>query len=297
LDFSNDNTVTGTLIGGFYGTFDGKGHVIKNLHINATGKTGVSLFGGLSYGEIKNLGREGGSITGSGAVSASGVIRSLSDRGKISNCYNSSDITVDAGASGVVYLLTRGAIMENCYNTGNITAAIGGEAGGLVMGNNVGGTGTIINSYNTGNIKGQVFAGTIISVLNPSNNIKQILNMNNCFNFGNATVTGTGNRVGSIIAEFVSSDINLYAVNATNVYSRPNVASNNNGTVPKPNQPIGWSSTATENVKNAILDANLTMGENEKYSLEYSQSPAFATELGGAFKYAPGRTPKLAWEK
>jgi hypothetical protein len=77
----------------------------------------------------------------------------------------------------------------------------------------------------------------------------------------------------------------------------PDAVSANNGLVSKPNQPIGWYSTAQKDLIDAILLENPTMGENEKYSLEYSKSPAFATELGDAFKYAPGRTPKLAWEK
>jgi hypothetical protein len=47
----------------------------------------------------------------------------------------------------------------------------------------------------------------------------------------------------------------------------------------------------------AILAANPTMGENAKYTLDYSKSQAFADELGSGFKFVPGRTPKLAWEK
>jgi hypothetical protein len=51
-----------------------------------------------------------------------------------------------------------------------------------------------------------------------------------------------------------------------------------------------------KNIANAVLAANPTLGENEKYTLDYSKTPAFAAELGDAFKYTPGRTPKLAWE-
>jgi hypothetical protein len=87
----------------------------------------------------------------------------------------------------------------------------------------------------------------------------------------------------------------MVEVNATNVYSRPDVVSANG--VLKPNQPIGWSGTSAGNLKIAILDANPTLGENANYTLDYSKSAAFATELGDAFKYATGHTPKLAWEK
>jgi hypothetical protein len=39
------------------------------------------------------------------------------------------------------------------------------------------------------------------------------------------------------------------------------------------------------------------MKEDAKYTLEYSQSAAFAAELGSAFVITPGRAPKLSWEK
>jgi hypothetical protein len=50
-------------------------------------------------------------------------------------------------------------------------------------------------------------------------------------------------------------------------------------------------------IQNTLLQNNLTMTEDAKYTLDYSKSAAFAAELGSAFKVAEGRTPKLAWEK
>ncbi|MDR0413115.1 MAG: hypothetical protein LBH61_04875, partial [Dysgonamonadaceae bacterium] len=87
----------------------------------------------------------------------------------------------------------------------------------------------------------------------------------------------------------------LLEVNATNVYSKPGVASANK--VTKQNQPIGWSTPQGGVLKNAILEANPTMGEDPKYTLEYSQSYGFVEELGGAFKHVTGTTPKLSWEE
>jgi hypothetical protein len=46
-----------------------------------------------------------------------------------------------------------------------------------------------------------------------------------------------------------------------------------------------------------LVAANPTMLEDARYTTEYSQSTEFANKLGNAFKYANGRTPKLAWEK
>jgi hypothetical protein len=308
LDFSADKTVKQTLIGPFMGTLDGKGHLIKNLDMDVSGKFGVSVFGSLGYGEIKNLGREKGHITGVDGSNVAGLVYEINSGGKLRNCYNSSDITVFRIASGLVCLLTTDAVVENCYNTGNVTTSggtTGTQAAGLVLAENIGGTATIINSYNAGNIKGLDRVGGIVGLLNTPNLKKLIFNMSNCFNFGEVTITNNNDIVGSIIGATVyeaagigyESADPLYEVNATNVYSRPGVASANNGNVPKPNQPIGWMDPNGMNQKDDILAANPTLGENEKYTIEYSKSADFVPELGGAFKYAPGRTPKLAWEK
>jgi hypothetical protein len=303
LDFLADNTVTNTLIGAFYGTFDGKGHLIKNLNIDGTGKIYISLFEELAYGEIRNLGREGGSIKDTNAtptVIASGIISGMYNGGKLKNCYNSSSIEDTRFGGGLVCFMGTGSI-ENCYNTGNITGLE--HIGGLITSSGNGNL-SVINSYNYGdviNVISQSYCiGGLMGLSNELGGIKQILNMSNCFNFGNVSASKSGvtyNNVGSILGVINETNSALVEVNATNVYSRPDVASTYNGTIIKSNQPIGWSTTARETIKNAILAANPTLKEDPKYDLTYSQSAAFATELGGAFKYASGRTPKLAWER
>jgi hypothetical protein len=300
LDFSDDETVTSTLIEAFNGNLDGKGHVIKNLNIDATGKSSVSLFNRVAYGEIKNLGREGGSTIGANANSVSGLVLTLGHEGKLSNCYNSSSINILNGAGGLVYNTFNdtgvSAVIENCYNTGNMTST-GGISGGLVAVCLTGGaTLTITNSYNTGNVNGTSVAGGLIGNINGNIGDKRTLNMTNCFNFGNVVITSNNERVGAILGG-ISNSSELVKMNAINVYSRPDVASANNGIVLKSNHPIGWSNSTDKTFAEAVLDANPTLGENPKYTLEYSKSSTFATELGSAFKFANGRTPKLAWEE
>jgi hypothetical protein len=295
LDFSGDNTVTSSVVGAFYGTFDGKGHVIRDLNIDATGKSNVSLFRSLYYGEIKNLGREGGSTTGNDAFYVSGLVSGIGANGKLSNCYNSSSFNVQRVVGGLAYSCSgKGVIIRNCYNAGEIITS-GDTNGGLVAtclydGGNV----SIINSYNTGNVSGQEVNGGTVNINSSAEN-KQLLNLNNVFNFGNITNENNDNKAGSFIGRINTTNSALVEVNATNVYSSTNVVSVDG--ITKSNQPIGWDTSARETLKNTILAANPTLGENEKYTLDYSQSPAFAAELGDAFKHAPGRTPKLAWEK
>jgi hypothetical protein len=298
LEFSADNTIKQTLIGSFYGILDGKGHVIKDLNIDGTGKSSVSVFGGLAYGEIKNLGREGGSITDMGStptVIAAGLVSGLSNGGKLTNCYNSSSIINTARGAGLAFGATTG-IIENCYNTGDISVAV--NSGGLI-GSALGGGGnlTVINSYNTGNVTatGSILGGLVGLINNPLSN-KQVLNISNCFNYGEVVIKSNSDAVGSIMG-VLAADGDMAEVNATNVYSRPGAASATDGSTPKPDQPIGWYNSAAQAFSNATLAANPTLREDAKYTLEYSKSAAFVTELGSAFKSANGRTPKLAWEK
>jgi hypothetical protein len=296
FDFSADDTVKEYLFGTFYGNLDGKGHVIKDLDVNTTGM--FSIFNGLAYGEIKNLGREGGSLIGATINSASGLILTLGNEGKVANCYNSSSIDILTGAGGLIYNTSNAAgnvsaIIENCYNRGNITSA--GPSGGLVAACLTGGAElSITNSYNAGEINGTV-AGGLIAGVNGALTDKRTLNMNNCFNFGSVGITANDENVGSVLGRILNGN-ELLKVNATNVYSRPEAASANNGSIVKA-RPIGWANIAAKNyVDNIVIPTNPTLKEDAKYTLNYSQSAAFVTELGGAFKFANGRTPKLAWE-
>ncbi|GHT39801.1 hypothetical protein FACS189437_04230 [Bacteroidia bacterium] len=299
LNFAGDNTIAGTLIGDFYGNLEGKGHVIKDLNIDATGKGHVAVFSSLSYGEIKNLGREGGSIIDTGTTPSAlavGLVSTLDKNGKLTNCYNSSSIINAYRGGGLVYIMSGNSIMENCYNTGDITGTM--FNGGLV-GSALGGGGdiSIINSYNTGNITARIDgAGGLIGITNDPTGNEQILNLTNCFNFGDiVTQHITRNTGGSILGYMSSLYPELFEMSATNVYSRQNVVTS--AASSKPNQPIGLYYSQWKTKIDAILAANPTLKEDAKYTLEYSKSTSFVTELGNAFKYANGRTPKLAWEK
>lgn len=57
-------TPIGNSTDAFQGTFDGKNHVVKNLVINAEGKSNIGLFGMTTNGEVKNLVVENAKVTG-----------------------------------------------------------------------------------------------------------------------------------------------------------------------------------------------------------------------------------------
>jgi hypothetical protein len=298
LDFTNDYTVTQSLVNGtFYGSFNGLGHVIKGLHINAGNETVnyIGIISQVSYGEIKNLGREGGStISTSGAFVgglAGRIVKSI-----ISNCFNTSNITAPRYLGGITGAIYYRSTIENCYNIGDILCSDLGAGGitGYVIGD-AETTVTIVNAYNNGKVNAFNYAATLVGNMRNASLTMQTLELNNCYNFNNIdTGDKTNTRTGAILGLIQNGDPELTNIIATNVYTKPNTLILNG--VPT-NRLIGWTSTNQKtNLVDQLIVANPTMKEDAKYTLDYSQSTDFVTELGGAFEYAPGRTPKLAWE-
>ncbi|AHY55593.1 two-partner secretion domain-containing protein [Bradyrhizobium japonicum] len=119
----------------FSGIFDGLGHHISNLTINRPSSDNIGLFGYIDGGTIRNVGLEGGSVTGNNAVG--GLV-------------GSSGLWVYGGTSSVAY-----NTISNVYNTGNVTGS-GAMVGGLVGDAYIT---TISNSYATGTVAGYGAAG------------------------------------------------------------------------------------------------------------------------------------------
>ncbi len=108
----------------FEGTYDGDGHVIKNLNISSKyphKPANVGLFGVLN-GTVKNLGIESGTIVGD----CVGSIASHSGGGTpvIMNCYNKAHLA-GKRVGGIVDNFLGGTII-NCINEGKIEASIQG---------------------------------------------------------------------------------------------------------------------------------------------------------------------------
>lgn len=151
----------------FRGDFDGAGHKITNLIINAPSQYHIDLglFGGVGCdarrSKIKNLGLENVSITNSSDYSESvGGLAGSNYQGIISNCY-SVGISIYVGDNprsigGLVGGSSYGTI-SNCYSKGIIITGSmngyplkAGSIGGLAGGN----SGEISNSYSTCDVNG-----------------------------------------------------------------------------------------------------------------------------------------------
>jgi hypothetical protein len=181
----------------FTGTFDGNGHVIRNLKILGRNDY-CALFGRIgdtqNFGTVKNLGVVNCNIT-SGINYAGGLCGDLAS-GTIDNCYSTGTIEPDQSKYVAGYGTYIGGLcgnigskstISNCYSSCTVNGAY--KAGGL-CGNN---EGTISNSYSTGSVKyssavggcggrngeenGDYFLGGICG--SNSGNIK------NCYSIGN----------------------------------------------------------------------------------------------------------------
>ena len=176
----------------FTATFDGRGHTISNLYINRPSTSNVGLFGRLGTGSnVRNLGIEGGSVTGHenvGGLAGANV-------GTIRACYATGDASGSSVVGGFVGNISNGSISA-CYATGDATGV--SYIGGLVGLNT---NGTISACYATGDATGTAgWVGGLVGW-----NLEAI---SACYATGDAT--GTGSTVGGLVGQNGSTVTNSY---------------------------------------------------------------------------------------
>ena len=167
----------------YSGTFDGKGHTIKNLSIDSSAHY-VGLFGYVYGGTIRNL-TVSGSVKGS---EHTGGIAGAANGGTFENCAN--QCAVQGGTTGGIigFATEEGTlIVRDCYNVGSITTTTGNSVGGII-GQCINTSGTIRNCYNAGTVTGTASVGAIIG--NPGTN-----KIYNCYYLeGSVTRAGYGDK-------------------------------------------------------------------------------------------------------
>ena len=163
----------------FTGSFDGGGHVIRNLSISRGGEDYIGLFGqfslpvGPSTNSLRNLGLEGVAVDGdefvgglvgafyngaallfcytTGQVTGTkhvGGLLGCADQTKITSSYSASSVTASGRSAGGFMGYNTGTI-TSCYSTGSVTRS-GSSVGGFVGYNE----GTITSCYSTGSVTG-----------------------------------------------------------------------------------------------------------------------------------------------
>jgi len=156
----------------FTGTFDGQGHVIRNLRITGEGYEHNGLFGYVH-------------------LSQGGIIKNIALENVYINVTCSTYLYFRHYAGGISGYF-RGGTVDNCYTTGTISFST--NTSNLYVGGILGAFGgRITNSYNTCNISAsgekisaEVTAGGIVGIDSSYNNIE------NCYNTGDVIATATG---------------------------------------------------------------------------------------------------------
>jgi hypothetical protein len=134
----------------FMGSLDGRGHVIRNLHIACVVDAGLFGYVGPT-GAVSNLGLEGVLVTGrwyAGGLAAH-------NEGSLSGCYSTGSVTGRDTLGGL--LGKNNGTVTSSYSTCNVS----GErdvVGGLVGWNQ----GPIVLCHSTGAVTGQVWVGGLI---------------------------------------------------------------------------------------------------------------------------------------
>jgi len=149
IDLSGVNLRSG-LIENFYGSIDGKGHLVKGINIDRGSTNNIGLFRHTYGATIKNMGVEGANINGSDNV---GVLVGIADGGSISNCYV-ADSRVEGGdrIAGIVGRASAAINISNCYVTRTDVIARTHQAAGIVAASFNGGV-DIENCYFSGSIQ------------------------------------------------------------------------------------------------------------------------------------------------
>jgi len=167
----------------FTGSFDGDGHTLAGLVMDAPEADFQGMFGATGPGaQIKNLGLTGLSVTG--RIHVGGLVGH--NEGKVHNSYAAGSVTgVGGSVGGLVGWNRRGGQVHNSYVIGNVegesvagglvgmnegethssyaTASVTGTSwyvGGLVGAND----GEVRNSYATGSVMGTWYVGGLVGV-------------------------------------------------------------------------------------------------------------------------------------
>ena len=182
----------------FYGTFDGQGHVIRNLYINSTSNT-LGLISYLQGGaSVTGLGITG-SVTctnNTRIAQAGGIVGYMYDKASITQCWSAVNVTSNKHAGGIAGYTAGGSIITNCYASGNITTTskdecyLGGICGSGFSNTN---GATLTNCYSIGDVTGTSGAASYLGGLSPDKTAAHYVD--NCF-YLDGTVSKESSKYG-----------------------------------------------------------------------------------------------------
>lgn len=182
----------------FYGTFDGQGHVIRNLYINSTSNT-LGLISYLQGGaSVTGLGITGSVTCTNNTIiaRAGGIVGYMYDKASITQCWSAVNVTSNKHAGGIAGYTAGGSIITNCYASGNITTTSKNECylGGICGSgfSNTNGA-TLTNCYSIGDVTGTSGAASYLGGLSPDKTAAHYVD--NCF-YLDGTVSKESSKYG-----------------------------------------------------------------------------------------------------
>ena len=166
----------------FKGSFDGQGHTIRGLAINAPSAANQGLFGYVNGGTVKNVTVEG---VVTGGTNTAGLVGELAGAGLVENCVNKAAVTGTNAVGGIVGKVSTATAktVRACANLGAVTGSnqVGGIIGYIYY------AVTLEDCYNRGDVavsSSYGYAGGIAGVMDDSN-----AKASNCYTTG--AVTGS----------------------------------------------------------------------------------------------------------
>ncbi|WP_173218558.1 S-layer homology domain-containing protein [Paenibacillus alba] len=257
----------------FTGTFDGNGHVIRNLTINRSDLDFVGLFGYVFWqGTLTNIGLLYVNVTGHDYVG--GLV------GKTQDAINNSYVTGNvSGGTYVGGLAGESDTINYCYSTANVSGntSAGGLAGSL--------TGMLISySYATGDVSGVNFAGGLAG-----EHSSGVL----WFNIRNAYATGkvTGQYAGGILG-YQDDPINSNSVSYWNKDNVSNaIGSNRHSNLPtiKGMTAAQLKSSSTYSQWNFMNTWGIREGQSYPYLLIFSPALSVNPLPSNFYNLTPGQ--------
>lgn len=164
----------------FYGTFDGQGHVIRNLYINSSSYP-AGLIGYLQGGaSVTRLGITGSvTCTARSNAQAGGIAGYMYDKASITQCWSAVHVTSNKHAGGIAGYTATGAVITDCYATGTIRSSAANECylGGICgsgFSNTAGAT--LTNCYSVGKVVGTGGNASYVGGLSPDKTAAHYVN-------------------------------------------------------------------------------------------------------------------------
>ena len=223
----------------FLGTFDGQGHIIKNLTMTGDTYQHVGLFGYAREAIFRNVGLERtfiSTFSETSAMNIGTICAYCYSSCSIFNCYNSGDISSYSSdwLSFIGGICGRGGSISHCYNTGDISSSsnhfwsgVGGicgidyglisdcyNTGDICSASRTGGIcgcgyTSISSCYNTGYISSSSYSGGICG-----RSEDELVFILNCYNTGDVYCSAT--CTGGVCGWYIGAILNCYNVGVIN---------------------------------------------------------------------------------